>query len=379
MSIQKPNIVEKISIKTSSLPEENKITAQDINEIKRSIDETIDVVDELNNKECDCPPGPQGPQGEKGDTGPQGPQGEKGDTGPQGPQGEKGDTGPQGPQGEKGDTGPQGPQGEKGDTGPQGPQGEKGDTGPQGPQGEKGDTGPQGPQGEKGDTGPQGPQGEKGDTGPQGPQGEKGDTGPQGPQGEKGDTGPQGPQGEKGDTGPQGPQGEKGDPGGIITKDPNLYRLVSLGDGISTVPLVQSSGFPGLLFEARTDGFWSFETPPLENLVVDRISDVIVRILYSVTEQGTYDLIIDANYSMFGMPSPNVTEAFTVSVTPNFPSHPTPSDLATIYFVDIGLNQEFVAAHNFLNITISRSRVDTTGDLLIRGLRMYYYGWWMSE
>ena len=33
---------------------------------------------------------PQGPQGEKGDTGPQGPKGEKGDTGPQGP---KGDTG----------------------------------------------------------------------------------------------------------------------------------------------------------------------------------------------------------------------------------------------------------------------------------------------
>ena len=196
---------------------------------------------------------PQGPQGEKGDTGPQGPQGEKGDKGDTGPQGEKGDTGPQGPQGEKGDTGPQGLQGEKGDTGPQGPQGEKGDTGPQGekgdtgpqgpqgekgdtgPQGEKGDTGPQGPQGpqgEKGDTGPQGPQGiigpqgpqgEKGDTGAQGPQGEKGDTGDIGPQGEKGDTGPQGPQGivgpqgpqgEKGDTGPQGPQGEKGDTGG---------------------------------------------------------------------------------------------------------------------------------------------------------------------
>lgn len=31
--------------------------------------------------------GPQGPKGEKGDTGPQGPQGEKGDTGPQGPAG----------------------------------------------------------------------------------------------------------------------------------------------------------------------------------------------------------------------------------------------------------------------------------------------------
>ena len=77
-------------------------------------------------------------------------------------------------------TGPQGPQGEKGDTGPQGPQGPKGDTGPQGPQGEKGDTGPQGLQGEKGDTGPRGPQGVKGDTGPQG------DTGPRGPKGDPG-------------------------------------------------------------------------------------------------------------------------------------------------------------------------------------------------
>lgn len=37
--------------------------------------------------------GPQGPQGEKGDTGATGPQGPKGDTGPAGPQGEKGDTG----------------------------------------------------------------------------------------------------------------------------------------------------------------------------------------------------------------------------------------------------------------------------------------------
>ena len=35
-------------------------------------------------------------------------------------------------------------------TGPQGPQGEKGETGPQGPKGDTGDTGPQGP---KGDTG----------------------------------------------------------------------------------------------------------------------------------------------------------------------------------------------------------------------------------
>ena len=100
--------------------------------------------------------------------------------------------------------GPQGPQGEKGDPGPQGLQGEKGDPGPQGPQGEKGDPGPQGLQGEKGDPGPQGLQGEKGNPGPQGPQGEKGDPGLQGPQGEKG---------EKGDPGEPGPQGEPGSPG----------------------------------------------------------------------------------------------------------------------------------------------------------------------
>lgn len=82
--------------------------------------------------------GPQGPQGEKGDTGAQGPKGDTGAQGPIGPKGEKGDTG------ETGAQGPKGEQGIQGDTGPQGPQGEKGDTGPQGLQGEKGDTGPQG-------------------------------------------------------------------------------------------------------------------------------------------------------------------------------------------------------------------------------------------
>lgn len=68
-------------------------------------------------------PGPQGPQGEKGDTGPMGPQG------PTGPAGPQGDVGPQGPAGA---TGPQGPAGADGATGPQGPTGA---TGPQGPAG----------------------------------------------------------------------------------------------------------------------------------------------------------------------------------------------------------------------------------------------------
>ena len=50
--------------------------------------------------------GPQGPKGDKGDTGPQGPAGEAGATGPQGPigkEGAQGDPGPQGPQGEPGE------------------------------------------------------------------------------------------------------------------------------------------------------------------------------------------------------------------------------------------------------------------------------------
>ena len=44
-------------------------------------------------------PGPEGPQGPKGDPGPQGPQGPKGDPGPQGPQGPQGIQGPLGPAG----------------------------------------------------------------------------------------------------------------------------------------------------------------------------------------------------------------------------------------------------------------------------------------
>ena len=134
-------------------------------------------------------------------TGPQGPQGEKGDTGEQGP---KGKTGEQGP---KGETGATGPKGDTGATGAQGPKGEKGDTGATGAQG------PQGEQGIQGIQGIQGPKGDTGDTGPQGPKGDTGETGPQGPQGEqgvKGDTGAVGPQGPQGEQGIQGPKGDTG-------------------------------------------------------------------------------------------------------------------------------------------------------------------------
>lgn len=54
--------------------------------------------------------GPQGPQGDRGETGPIGPQGPKGEPGARGEKGEKGEPGPQGPRGEKGDPGKDAPQ-----------------------------------------------------------------------------------------------------------------------------------------------------------------------------------------------------------------------------------------------------------------------------
>lgn len=93
-------------------------------------------------------PGPEGPQGPKGDPGPEGPQGPEGDPGPEGPRG------PEGPQGPKGDPGEQGPKGDPG------PKGDQGDPGPQGDQGPRGEQGPKGEQGPQGNPGPQGPPGE---------------------------------------------------------------------------------------------------------------------------------------------------------------------------------------------------------------------------
>ena len=54
--------------------------------------------------------GPQGPQGDRGETGPIGPQGDRGETGPIGPQGDKGEPGRDGAKGEKGDPGRDAPQ-----------------------------------------------------------------------------------------------------------------------------------------------------------------------------------------------------------------------------------------------------------------------------
>lgn len=70
-----------------------------------------------------------------------------------------------------------------------------------------------GEKGEKGDTGLQGIQGERGPQGLQGIQGPQGLQGKKGEQGEKGDQGIRGLQGEKGEQGIPGPKGDPGTPG----------------------------------------------------------------------------------------------------------------------------------------------------------------------
>jgi collagen type VII alpha len=99
--------------------------------------------------------------------------------------------------------GPQGDQGEPGDTGPQGA------PGVQGAPGAKGDTGTQGIQGPKGDTGAQGAKGDPGDQGQQGVQGPQGNTGAGGTQGPKGDAGATGTTGAQGSTGATGAPGSR--------------------------------------------------------------------------------------------------------------------------------------------------------------------------
>jgi hypothetical protein len=74
-------------------------------------------------------PGPQGPQGAKGEAGAQGPAGSVGPAGAAGPKGDAGAPGQAGEKGEKGDPGVQGQKGEKGDPGVQGQKGDKGDKG----------------------------------------------------------------------------------------------------------------------------------------------------------------------------------------------------------------------------------------------------------
>jgi len=61
------------------------------------------IINQNQDKDCDCPPGPPGPPGPSGATGEPGPQGPEGPPGPVGEQGPKGDTGPIGPPGPPGE------------------------------------------------------------------------------------------------------------------------------------------------------------------------------------------------------------------------------------------------------------------------------------
>ena len=186
--------------------------------------------------------GPQGAQGNigntglKGETGGVGAKGDAGDAGGAGDKGAQGDAGDKGAQGDAGDKGAQGDTGAKGEVGvgQEGPEGQKGAQGAQGdastevgPQGQKGNDGDAGAKGATGDAGDKGAQGDtgakgevgvgqKGEVGPQGgqgPQGQPGGTGPTGPTGPDGPDGPNGPDGPGGPTGPQGAPGAKGDTG----------------------------------------------------------------------------------------------------------------------------------------------------------------------
>ena len=112
-------------------------------------------------------PGPQGPQGLKGDIGPRGGKGLKGDRGVQGEKGERGDIRPIGPRALKGEKGIKGPKGSRGLQGIPGPAGSPGLVGSQGNRGSPGHEGPQGPIG---------PPGQPGHPGSRGPQGRPGDT-----------------------------------------------------------------------------------------------------------------------------------------------------------------------------------------------------------
>jgi Collagen triple helix repeat (20 copies) len=95
------------------------------------------IINQGDDKDCKClpgPPGPTGPPGSKGDKGDQG-------TGPQGEQGPSGVTGAQGPVGPTGEQGVPGPAGANGVDGSPGPSGAQGPAGPPGEQGVPGPVG----------------------------------------------------------------------------------------------------------------------------------------------------------------------------------------------------------------------------------------------
>ncbi|KAL3883930.1 hypothetical protein ACJMK2_030156 [Sinanodonta woodiana] len=190
-------------------------------------------------RECNCPPGPKGRDGQPGLPGPSGPPGRDGLPGKNGLDGSPGLSGLPGLNGIPGQTG--GERGKKGDRGPLGEKGEMGRMGPQGPPGPPGPNGsssgsrecncppgPKGRDGQPGLPGPSGPPGRDGLPGKNGLDGSPGLSGipglngiPGQTGGERGEKGDRGPLGEKGEMGRMGPQGPPGPPG------PNGDKTVS--------------------------------------------------------------------------------------------------------------------------------------------------------
>ncbi|KAL2083210.1 hypothetical protein ACEWY4_020983 [Coilia grayii] len=216
---------------------------------ERAIEESRDLMDQLENQgpkgDLGLPglPGPPGLPGLKGD------RGEPGEPGPKGEQvGNPGEPGNRGAEGARGQPGIQGP---SGSPGPRGMQGDRGATGPRGSQGPAGKEpsdqqirqvcmrvmqeqlaqlaaslrrpesgaaglpgrpGPPGPPGPPGDSGFPGQAGTRGLPGLKGPPGGPGRKGSKGEMGDRGDRGPT-VRGPKGVPGPPGLPGEPGKPG----------------------------------------------------------------------------------------------------------------------------------------------------------------------
>ena len=156
-----------------------------------------------------------------------------------------------------------------------GEKGEKGDTGLQGIQGERG------PQGLQGIHGPQGLQGKKGE------QGEKGEKGDIGPQGIKGDTGPQGAQGPQGIKGEKGEKGEPGSPG----KNPTISEL----SVITTKEIIENTNYevPQYIKGNNSLSIFYEGTKLIKNVHYEEVDTTHVKFLsWNVPAQSNLEFIV---------------------------------------------------------------------------------------
>lgn len=150
-----------------------------------------------------------------------------------------------------------------------------------------------GEKGEKGDTGLQGIQGERGPQGLQGIQGPQGLQGKKGEQGEKGEKGDIGPQGIKGDTGPQGAQGEKGEKGepGSPGKNPTISEL----SVITTKEIIENTNYevPQYIKGNNSLSIFYEGTKLIKNVHYEEVDTTHIKFLsWNVPAQSNLEFIV---------------------------------------------------------------------------------------